>query len=74
MDADEVVRELGLGLLRKHKAGGNGEEGPIAKEVFLRKWKTVVGDTFADKVSMSLIAVRLFCSSELLCKMTDSDD
>ncbi|EFI27719.1 hypothetical protein CC1G_00363 [Coprinopsis cinerea okayama7 len=50
MDVDEVIKELGLGILRNHK------DDPIAKRAFLSQWKEVVGDTFADRVTLKLIA------------------
>ncbi|TFK29404.1 hypothetical protein FA15DRAFT_664352 [Coprinopsis marcescibilis] len=49
MNADEIIKELGLSILRKHK------DEPIAKDVFLAQWKETVGDSFADRVSLALI-------------------
>ncbi|RXW24700.1 hypothetical protein EST38_g1139 [Candolleomyces aberdarensis] len=51
MNVDEVLSELGLGILRDHK-----QNNPIEKEVFMDKWRDAVGDTFADRVELRLIA------------------
>ncbi|KAJ2936934.1 hypothetical protein H1R20_g177, partial [Candolleomyces eurysporus] len=51
MNVDEVLSELGLGILRDHK-----QNNPIEKEVFMDKWREAVGDTFADRVELRLIA------------------
>lgn len=52
MNVIEAIKELGLGILRNHT---NAE--PIGKEVFLEKWRDAVGDTFADRVELKLLAV-----------------
>ncbi|KAF6762288.1 sister chromatid cohesion protein Dcc1 [Ephemerocybe angulata] len=51
MNEDEVIKELGLGILREHK-----NDDPIEKGAFVAKWKLAVGDTFADRVSLNLLA------------------
>lgn len=50
MDVDAVVKELGLGILRNHR------HEPIEKDQLLSQWKTQVGDTFEDTVSLNLLA------------------
>ncbi|PPR07045.1 hypothetical protein CVT26_005246 [Gymnopilus dilepis] len=50
MDVESVVKEVGLGILRNHK------QEPIEKDELLAKWKSKVGDTFADSVSIDLLA------------------
>jgi len=52
MNVDEVIREVGLGILRQHKAAN-----PIATGELLRKWKDAVGDAFEDRVGLTLLAV-----------------
>lgn len=51
MNVDEVLSELGLGILRNHK-----QNDPIERQVFMDKWREAVGDTFADRVELGLIA------------------
>ncbi|KAF8913973.1 sister chromatid cohesion protein Dcc1 [Gymnopilus junonius] len=50
MDVEGVVKEVGLGILRNHR------QDPIERNELLSKWKSQVGDTFADSVSLSLLA------------------
>lgn len=50
MDADAVIRELGIGILRHHM------HNPISENEFLKKWKNVVGDTFEPSVKLSLLS------------------
>ncbi|KAG2132008.1 sister chromatid cohesion protein Dcc1 [Suillus bovinus] len=50
MDADAVIRELGVGILRHHR------HNPISENEFLKKWKNVVGDTFESSVKLSLLS------------------
>ena len=54
MNVDEVLSELGLGILRNHK-----QNDPIERDLFMDKWREAVGDTFADRVELRLIAVRV---------------
>ena len=54
MDVDEVVKELGLGILREYPRSAPE---PVGKEVFLDRWKERVGDTFVEKVELKLLAV-----------------
>ncbi|KAH9482726.1 Sister chromatid cohesion protein DCC1 [Psilocybe cubensis] len=49
MDVDGVVKELGLGILRKHR------HDPIAKDDLLAAWKKLAGDTFEPSVSLKLL-------------------
>ncbi|KAG0706126.1 sister chromatid cohesion protein Dcc1 [Suillus ampliporus] len=49
MDADAVIRELGIGILRHHR------HNPISEHEFLKKWKNVVGDTFEPSVKLTLL-------------------
>ncbi|KAG1862584.1 sister chromatid cohesion protein Dcc1 [Suillus subalutaceus] len=49
MDADAVIRGLGVGILRHHR------HNPISENEFLKKWKNVVGDTFEPSVKLSLL-------------------
>lgn len=53
MDVPAVVREIGLGLLRAHR----GEENAVPLDEFLGKWRSTVGDTFEERVSLDLLAV-----------------
>ncbi|KAG2078863.1 hypothetical protein BDR04DRAFT_996880 [Suillus decipiens] len=50
MDADAVIRELGVGILRHHR------HNPISENEFLKKWKSVVGDTFESSVKLTLLS------------------
>ncbi|KIK37167.1 hypothetical protein CY34DRAFT_26114 [Suillus luteus UH-Slu-Lm8-n1] len=50
MDADAVIRELGIGILRHHR------HNPISENEFLKKWKNVVGDTFESSVKLTLLS------------------
>ncbi|KAI0373427.1 hypothetical protein BV20DRAFT_1100060 [Pilatotrama ljubarskyi] len=50
MDADAGVREIGLGILRSHR------NDPVAEEDFLAQWRNAVGDTFAERASLALLA------------------
>lgn len=54
MDVDEVVKELGLGILREYPRSAPE---PVGKEAFMGRWKERVGDTFMDKVELKLLAV-----------------
>ncbi|KAJ8519374.1 hypothetical protein ONZ45_g3675 [Pleurotus djamor] len=49
IDMKELLKEIGLGLLRD-----SGREG-IPEDAFMTKWKTSVGDTFEKDVSMDLL-------------------
>lgn len=50
MDADAVIRELGIGILRHHM------HNPISENEFLKKWTNAVGDTFEPSVKLSLLS------------------
>lgn len=52
MDVEEVIKELGIGILRLHPA-----DDAIEKGAFLAQWKEAAGDTFADRVALKLLAV-----------------
>lgn len=54
MDVVEVVKELGLGILREYPRSAPE---PVGKEAFLDRWKERVGDTFVEKVELKLLAV-----------------
>ncbi|KAJ7276481.1 sister chromatid cohesion protein Dcc1, partial [Mycena haematopus] len=49
MDVEDVLREIGLGILRQYK------DDPIAKDMLLDKWRLAVGDTFEASVSLTLL-------------------
>ncbi|KIJ99391.1 hypothetical protein K443DRAFT_102282 [Laccaria amethystina LaAM-08-1] len=51
IDVDCVIREVGLGILRNHK------QEPVAKDIFVAKWTSLVGDSFEHAVSLPLLAV-----------------
>ncbi|EPQ57498.1 hypothetical protein GLOTRDRAFT_39106 [Gloeophyllum trabeum ATCC 11539] len=51
MNAEEVIKQIGLGILRPHK------DAPIAEQEFLEKWKSAVGDTFESYISLKLLEV-----------------
>lgn len=51
MDVEEVIKELGIGILRLHPA-----DDAIEKGAFLAQWKEAAGDTFADRVALKLLA------------------
>lgn len=50
IDVDCMIREVGLGILRNHK------HEPVAKDIFVAKWRSVVGDSFEHAVSLPLLA------------------
>ncbi|CAA7259838.1 unnamed protein product [Cyclocybe aegerita] len=50
MDVPAIVKELGLGILRNHR------HEPIEKDELLAKWKSQVGDTFEETVSLDLLS------------------
>ncbi|PCH43473.1 hypothetical protein WOLCODRAFT_121994 [Wolfiporia cocos MD-104 SS10] len=58
MDAQAIVREVGLGILRPHR------DDPIAQDAFLARWRTAVGDTFAAHVSLALLAGNYLSSTD----------
>ena len=62
MDVDAVVRDVGLGILRAH------HNEPTPDDAFLEQWRKAVGDTFAEKVSLTLLLVRMavFCPSAVI--------
>ncbi|KAI9509500.1 sister chromatid cohesion protein Dcc1 [Russula earlei] len=56
MDVGEVVRQVGLGILRRHKSD------PISEEDFMAKWNTAVGDTFVSHTSLKLLVGNYLCT------------
>lgn len=50
IDVDCVIREVGLGILRNHK------HEPVAGDIFVAKWRSLVGDSFEHAVSLPLLA------------------
>ncbi|OBZ67045.1 putative sister chromatid cohesion protein DCC1 [Grifola frondosa] len=50
MDVDDVVKGVGVGILRTYK------DEPIAQDDFLGKWRKTVGDTFEARVSLNLLS------------------
>ncbi|KAH8119272.1 sister chromatid cohesion protein Dcc1 [Phellopilus nigrolimitatus] len=44
-----VVRQLGIGILSAHR------NTPVDEDEFLTKWRTVVGDSFENRVDLSLL-------------------
>jgi len=49
MDAKQVVRQVGIGVLSTHR------DEPIAESAFLAEWRAKVGDAFEDWVELSLL-------------------
>jgi len=49
MDAKQIVRQVGIGMLSTHR------DEPIAEDAFLAEWKTKVGDAFEEYVDLSLL-------------------
>ncbi|KAI0768752.1 sister chromatid cohesion protein Dcc1 [Trametes elegans] len=62
MDADAVVREVGLGILRAHK------DDPIAEGEFLGQWRKAVGDVFEDRVALPLLSGNFLVSQNTLAE------
>ncbi|KAH9858570.1 sister chromatid cohesion protein Dcc1 [Lenzites betulinus] len=60
MDVAAVVREVGLGILRTYK------DDPIADTTFLEQWRKTVGDTFEDRVSLTLLSGNYLTSTDSL--------
>ncbi|KAI8975859.1 sister chromatid cohesion protein Dcc1 [Trametes punicea] len=60
MDADAVVREVGLGILRVHR------DDPIAEKEFLSQWRKAVGDTFQERVDLALLSGNYLTSIDSL--------
>ncbi|KAI1791296.1 hypothetical protein LXA43DRAFT_435172 [Ganoderma leucocontextum] len=60
MDADAVVREVGLGILRAYR------HEPTPETAFLRQWRKAVGDTFEDKASLPLLSGTYLTSTDTL--------
>ncbi|THH32287.1 hypothetical protein EUX98_g1901 [Antrodiella citrinella] len=69
LNVNAVVKEIGLGILRAYKWW---QDDPIPESVFVSKWKTAVGDTFEESVSLDLLlgnylsqpSIDAFASSE----------
>ncbi|KAI0633715.1 sister chromatid cohesion protein Dcc1 [Trametes polyzona] len=60
MDADAVVREVGLGILRSHR------DEPVPEKEFLMQWRKAVGDTFEERVSLTLLSGNYLASTNPL--------
>ncbi|RPD63626.1 hypothetical protein L227DRAFT_591615 [Lentinus tigrinus ALCF2SS1-6] len=60
MDVDAVIREVGLGLLRAYR------DEPTYDGAFLAQWRKAVGDTFEDKVSLTLLSGNYLVSIDSL--------
>ncbi|KAI0644549.1 sister chromatid cohesion protein Dcc1 [Trametes meyenii] len=60
MDVDTVVKEVGLGILRTYK------NEPVAERPFLEQWKKAVGDTFEERVLLTLLSGNFLTSIEAL--------
>ncbi|KAI0661096.1 sister chromatid cohesion protein Dcc1 [Cubamyces menziesii] len=60
MDADAVVKEVGLGILRAYR------DEPIFEKEFLDQWRKAVGDTFEERVSLKLLVGNYLASSDTL--------
>ncbi|KAI9068334.1 hypothetical protein FKP32DRAFT_156883 [Trametes sanguinea] len=60
MDADAVVREVGLGILRAHR------DDPVVEKGFLDQWRKAVGDAFEERVSLTLLSGNYLTSSDTL--------
>ncbi|EIW62603.1 uncharacterized protein TRAVEDRAFT_112797 [Trametes versicolor FP-101664 SS1] len=58
MDADAVVREIGLGILRAHR------DDPILEGEFLQQWRKAVGDTFEERVALALLSGNYLTSAD----------
>ncbi|CDO77688.1 hypothetical protein BN946_scf184969.g39 [Trametes cinnabarina] len=63
MDADAVVREVGLGILRVYRSH---QEDPVIEKAFVDQWKKAVGDTFEDRVSLPLLSGNYLTSKDTL--------
>jgi len=50
MDVGNVVKEVGLGILRSYK------DEPIPEDEFLTQWSKAIGDTLESSVSLSLLS------------------
>ncbi|KAI0302768.1 hypothetical protein BC826DRAFT_1089810 [Russula brevipes] len=55
MDVEKVVRQVGLGILRRICSD------PISEDEFMEKWNTAVGDTFASHTSLKLLTGNYLC-------------
>ncbi|KAF8263504.1 hypothetical protein EI94DRAFT_1832278 [Lactarius quietus] len=53
----QVVRQVGLGVLRQHK------NDPVPEDEFMDKWNTAVGDTFVSSTSLQLLTGNYLCDS-----------
>ncbi|KAI0743367.1 sister chromatid cohesion protein Dcc1 [Daedaleopsis nitida] len=62
MDVEAVIREVGLGILRAYRASNE----PTTHKVFLDQWRKAVGDTFEDKVAISLLSGNYLTSIDSL--------
>ncbi|KJA30199.1 hypothetical protein HYPSUDRAFT_125678 [Hypholoma sublateritium FD-334 SS-4] len=51
MDVEAVVRQVGLGILRNHRASHE----PVPEDELLSMWKGQIGDTFESVVSVKLL-------------------
>ncbi|KAI0331169.1 hypothetical protein GY45DRAFT_1322645 [Cubamyces sp. BRFM 1775] len=60
MDADAVVKEVGLGILRAYR------DEPVFEKEFLDQWRKAVGDTFEERVSLALLAGNYLTSTDTL--------
>ncbi|KAJ7781154.1 sister chromatid cohesion protein Dcc1 [Mycena metata] len=60
MDVESVLSEIGLGILRQHK------DDPIEHDMLMAKWKSAVGDTFEDSVSLRLLSGNYLVSPGLM--------
>ncbi|PPQ94004.1 hypothetical protein CVT25_009852 [Psilocybe cyanescens] len=60
MDVEGVVKELGLGILRKHR------HDPIERDDLLVQWKSHVGDTFESSISLKLLEANYIESTDVL--------
>ena len=70
MDVEKVVRQVGLGILRRHKVRMSAyypdycfpysfQNDPISQDEFVAKWNTAVGDTFVSYTSLKLLTVSI---------------
>ncbi|KAL5523641.1 hypothetical protein ACEPAG_7814 [Sanghuangporus baumii] len=49
MDVDAVVRQIGIGILSSYRSS------PIEQSEFMKRWRAAVGDSFEDRISLSLL-------------------
>jgi sister chromatid cohesion protein DCC1 len=59
ISVDDVLKEVGLGILRDYK------EDPISEEELIARWKAAVGDTFASAVFLSLLSGNYLATSSI---------